>query len=338
MPVISRLRALTIALALVGAPAFAAAQDALPASAKANGPATPPPGRAVSPRLPKQARAALPPRIPEQFSPPQEVYAAFPDGGPGTASVAAKPSACQLRLAKLASFKPLPLLVGAGECGAVDAVLLENIILPDQTKVVVTPPATLRCTMAEELANWVRDDVAPATLKLGSPLRGLDNFDSYECRGRNRIRGATLSEHGRANAIDVRAFSLANGQSYGLTDDNAPRTWRDEVRTSACAHFSTVLGPGSDGHHEEHIHVDLADRRNGYKTCEWDVREPVKQVDLKQVDLKQADLKQADKTEQQTDAAAAISEAVPLPRPRPLAANAADDIKSKKARLQRPQL
>jgi len=22
---------------------------------------------------------------------------------------------------------------------------------------------------------------------------GLDNFDSYECRGRNRVRGATLS-------------------------------------------------------------------------------------------------------------------------------------------------
>ena len=109
-------------------------------------------------------------------------------------------------------------------------------------------------------------------LKLGAPLRGLDNFDSYECRGRNRVRGATLSEHGRANALDVRAFKLANGEMIGLTDVNVAKAWRDGLRAGACARFSTVLGPGSDGHHEEHIHVDLAERRGGYKMCEWDVR------------------------------------------------------------------
>jgi hypothetical protein len=324
---IRRVRALVAVAALFGAPAFAAAQDTSAAASK-SGPGPVPTARVFSPRAPGQERPVLLPRIPEQFSPPQEVYASFPDSGPGTAPLAAKPSACQLRLAKLAAFRPLPMLAGAGECGAVDAVLLESIVLADQAKVIVTPPATLRCSMAEEFANWVRDDVAPAALKLGSPLRGLDNFDSYECRGRNRVLGATLSEHGRANAIDVRAFNLANGQSFGLTDVNVSKGWRDDLRASACAHFSTVLGPGSDGHHEEHIHVDLADRRNGYKTCEWDVREPVKQ----------SEAKQTEKTEQQTGAAAVISEVVPLPRPRPLAANRIDDAKSKKARGQRTQL
>ena len=87
--------------------------------------------------------------------------------------------------------------------------ILDAVILPDRAKVVVSPPATLRCTM-EEVAAWLRDEVAPAVLKLGAPLRGLDNFDSYECRGRNRVRSATLSEHGRANALDVRAFKLAS--------------------------------------------------------------------------------------------------------------------------------
>ena len=99
------------------------------------------------------------------------------------AAAPVKPSACQLRLAKVAAFKPLPVLVGAGECGAVDAVILDSVILADQAKVVVSPPATLRCSMAEEVAAWLREDVAPAALKLGAPLRGLDNFDSYECRG-----------------------------------------------------------------------------------------------------------------------------------------------------------
>ena len=74
------------------------------------------------------------------------------------------------------------------------------------------------------------------------------------------MRGATLSEHGRANALDVRAFKLANGEMIGLTDVNIAKAWRDGIRAGACARFSTVLGPGSDGHNEEHVHVDLAER------------------------------------------------------------------------------
>jgi hypothetical protein len=270
-------------------------------------PPTPPQTAAPS------APAAVPAVVPEQFSPPQEAYASFPDrGGAAVTAGPSMPSACQTRLAKLAVFKPLPVLVGAGECGAVDAVILDGVILPDQAKVVVSPPATLRCTMAEAIAIWVREDVAPAALKLGAPLRGLDNFDSYECRGRNRVPGATLSEHGRANALDVRAFKLANGEAIGLTEVNVAKSWREGIRATACARFSTVLGPGSDGHHEEHVHVDLAERHGGYKMCQWDVREPVGQ---------------AEKTEPHAEKATALSDPVPLPRPRPVAANAADGLR-----------
>jgi hypothetical protein len=46
------------------------------------------------------------------------------------------------------------------------------------------------------------------------------------------------------------------------------------LRESACYHFTTVLGPGSDGHHEAHIHLDLTKRHQGYRMCQWDVREP----------------------------------------------------------------
>jgi hypothetical protein len=222
---------------------------------------------------PHRSTRPLPVVIPQQFAPPQEAYASFPESA--TTAAPAAPSACQLRLAKIAVFQAIPILVGPGECGAVDAVQMDTVILSDQGKVAVSPPAILRCTMAEEVANWIRDDVAPAASKLGAPLRGLDNFDSYECRGRNRGRGAALSEHGQADALDVRAFKLADGQAIGLTDVNVAKDWRDGIRSSACARFSTVLGPGSDGYHEEHIHLDLASRRNGYKLCQWDVREPV---------------------------------------------------------------
>jgi hypothetical protein len=173
----------------------------------------------------------------------------------------------------------------------------------------------LRCPMAEELAHWVREDVAPTATKLGSPLRVLDNFDSYECRGRNRVRGATLSEHGRADAIDVRLFKLADGRSLTLTDVNVDKAWRETIKASVCARFSTVLGPGSDGNHEEHIHLDLAERRNNYKLCEWDVREPPPPSVAQAEDT--APPAEAAATQGDDDTAQIPLDMVPLPRPRP---------------------
>ncbi len=100
---------------------------------------------------------------------------------------------------------------------------LEAIVLPDKRQVSVKPAAILRCTMASALADWVRSDIAPLAASLGSTISDLDNFDSFECRGRNRIVGAKLSEHGRANALDVRAFKFADGSSISLTDRTVPR-------------------------------------------------------------------------------------------------------------------
>lgn len=267
------------------------------------------------------APVAAPGDLPQQFAPPQEAYASFPETGPK--AVAAEPSACQQQLAKLAVFEALPTLVGAGECGATDAVLLKEVVLPDRSKVAVTPPATLRCTMATELAAWLRDDVARAALKLGAPLREVDNFNSYECRSRNRVRGGILSEHGRANAIDVRGFRLANGRSIGLTDVNFSKEWRDGVRASACARFHTVLGPGSDGYHEEHIHLDLAERRSGYTTCEWDVRVPPPPDKVAPSDAATPVAAASDAAPSAIAAASngATAGAIPLPRPRPNSAN-----------------
>jgi hypothetical protein len=303
-------KGLVVIALLLGATELVAAQDAVaPAAkaAKATKAEHASPGR---PRPPQPRRPQLPIAVPQQFSPPQEVYASFPESAEAAAAQSAPlvPSACRLRLAKIAVFKPIAVLAGPGECGAVDAVLLERVILPDQAKVAIAPPATLRCAMAEEVALWLREDVAPAALKLGAPLRGLDNFDSYECRGRNRVHGATLSEHGRANALDVRALRLANGEVVGLTDVNVAKDWREALRGGACARFSTVLGPGSDGNHEEHIHVDLAERRGGYKMCEWEVREPVKQT--------------AETALNAEEKAAPLEQPVPLPRPRPVASAA----------------
>jgi len=199
---------------------------------------------------------------------------------PGDQSVPApQPSACRLALTDAIAIAPsIPDVHGAGGCGGEELVRLEAIVLPDKRQVSVKPAAILRCAMASALADWIRTDIAPLTTSLGSAVSDLDNFDSFECRGRNRIAGARLSEHGRANALDVRAFRLADGRSISLTDRTVPRELRETVLHSVCARFSTVLGPGSDWYHEDHIHLDLMERRGNYRICQWNVWDPLPQT------------------------------------------------------------
>jgi hypothetical protein len=227
-------------------------------------PAAPRPSESVTPRIPVV---------------PMEEFAA--EGAAEAAEAKDEPSACRRRVADLiAVIEPLPMFGGPGDCGATDVVKLEAIIQRDKSRIAVSPPATLRCTMAEALATWVREDLTAATASLGSAPRALDNYASYDCRGRNRLAGARISEHGLANAIDIRGVNLQNGKFAEFTDRRLDRGFRETIRKSVCARFMTVLGPGSDGHHETHIHLDLAERRNAYKICQWLVLDPQSEVPL----------------------------------------------------------
>ncbi|MEN3350252.1 MAG: hypothetical protein V7632_3887 [Bradyrhizobium sp.] len=244
--------------------------------------------RAVLP-LPKPRPA----EAPAEAEPESPAARAEPPAAPAKPAETAKPaeaakpaepatpqlSACRQALTEEIAIAPsIPDIHGAGGCGGEDLLRLEAIVLPDKHKVAVKPAAILRCKMATAIADWIRSDIAPLAEGQGSTLSTLDNFDSFECRGRNRVAGAQLSEHGRANALDVRAFGLANGRSISLTDRSVPRGLRETVLHSVCARFSTVLGPGSDRYHEDHIHLDLMERRNDYRICQWNVYDPLPQT------------------------------------------------------------
>ena len=222
--------------------------------------------------LPKPRPAEAP--TAERDEPDKEKQASAPNAKSEQQAAPAppEPSACRLALTEAIAIAPsIPDIKGEGGCGGEDLVRLEAIVLPDRRRVTVKPAAILRCKMASALADWIRGDIAPLAERLGSAVSDLDNFDSFECRGRNRVVGAKLSEHGRANALDVRAFKFADGSTVSLTDRTVPRGLRENVLRSACSRFSTVLGPGSDGYHEDHIHLDLMERRNNYRICQWDV-------------------------------------------------------------------
>ena len=190
------------------------------------------------------------------------------------------PSPCQLRLAKLATFNPSPSIAGPGECMATDVVTVDAVILHDKHRVSFSPSVRLRCPLAEAVAQWVAGDVAPAIAAFDTSLQSIETVGSFECRPRNSIPGEQLSEHGRANALDVRSLKLANGAVIELTNARADKSLRRRLRDSACGRFATVLGNGADAYHDTHVHIDLMDRANRYKICQWDVLDPVETAAL----------------------------------------------------------
>jgi hypothetical protein len=191
-----------------------------------------------------------------------------------SSDITGAPTECDDRLGKIAVIALMPRLIGPDACGGDDMVQLDAVSLAGGARIALKPAPVLRCSFAESLAGWLRDEAAPRTEKLGAPLRAVETYDDFECRGRNRVAGAKLSEHGKGNAVDLRALVLADGRAVALTDVMVAKEFRDNLRESACHRFTTVLGPGSDGYHEAHIHLDLAERRQGYRMCQWDVREP----------------------------------------------------------------
>jgi hypothetical protein len=278
---------------------------------------------------PKQRRAGVSASVPLPKPRPAEAPAI--DDGPAdskpeeaekpaaeqAAPAPPPPSACRLALTEAIAIAPsIPAVSGPGGCGGDDLVRLEAVVLPDNKRVAIKPAAILRCTMAAAVADWIRTDVAPFAQNLGTSLSDLDNFDSFECRGRNRVAGAKMSEHGRANALDVRALKFADGRSLPLTDRTVAREQREAVLQSACARFTTVLGPGSDWYHEDHIHLDLAERRGGYRICQWNVYDSLPAI---------APLLPAERPEEapprevaaKPDAAKPAAEAEPVPEPKP---------------------
>ena len=226
----------------------------------------------------------LPQRRPPIWGQPQSFReAAGPDFD--STDVTGTPTDCDGRLEKIAAFALMPRLIGPDSCGGGDMVRLDAVMLAGGARIELKPAPMLRCAFAESVAGWLRDEAAPRVEKIGSTLKTVETDDDFECRGRNRVAGAKVSEHGKGNAVDLRAFVLADGRALGLTDVAVAKELREALRDTACHRFTTVLGPGSDSYHESHIHLDLIERRQGFRMCQWDVREPPKTEVAAQVPL-----------------------------------------------------
>lgn len=138
--------------------------------------------------------------------------------------------------------------------------------------VTLSQPATINCGVSQPLYDWMNTTVQPAAQStFGENVVAIGVAASYSCRAMNNQRGARMSEHGFGNAIDISSFTLADGREItvkqGWRHDGEESDFLREIRKDACGEFMTVLGPGSDRHHSDHFHLDLASRRSGKAYC-----------------------------------------------------------------------
>jgi len=134
----------------------------------------------------------------------------------------------------------------------------------------IEPEAVLNCATARAAARFVADVVVPETrAAFGSPVVSIVHGSAYVCRTRHAQ--TKMSEHAFGNALDFSAFALEDGtvievKAYG-PGALPRRDFLREMRAKACGRFKTVLGPGTDADHADHLHLDLQPRRRGGTYC-----------------------------------------------------------------------
>lgn len=139
--------------------------------------------------------------------------------------------------------------------------------------VAIKPTATLACPIVSELDRWLADTVQPSAMRwFGVRVAEIKQISAYSCRGMNGNSRAHISEHAFGNALDISAFVLADGRRVtvkggwrGMPEEQG---FLRDVQAGACAHFTTVLAPGSNVFHYDHIHVDLMRRPSRRLICQ----------------------------------------------------------------------
>jgi hypothetical protein len=139
--------------------------------------------------------------------------------------------------------------------------------------VAVKPAATLACPIVSVLDRWLADSVQPAAQRwFGSRVVEIKQISAYSCRGMNGNSHAHISEHAFGNALDIAAFTFADGRRVSVKDGwkglPEEQGFLRDVQAAACQQFTTVLAPGSNVYHYDHIHVDLMRRASRRLICE----------------------------------------------------------------------
>jgi hypothetical protein len=136
------------------------------------------------------------------------------------------------------------------------------------------PDAVFRCPVALALARWMQGTVIPAAAiaaKDQGRITTINQASSYICRLRNSAETGKISEHARGNAVDIASFSFEKGEDISVKprreDSTLVGAFQRTVSAAGCLYFTTVLDPESDAAHETHFHLDVLERKGGYRYC-----------------------------------------------------------------------
>ncbi len=137
----------------------------------------------------------------------------------------------------------------------------------------VKPAATLACPIVSALDQWISGAVQPAALRwFRQPVVEIKQISAYSCRGMNGNPNAHISEHAFGNALDIAEFLLADGHKvsvqYGWHGTPEEQGFLHDVQAAACQQFTTVLAPGANVYHYNHIHVDLMRHAGHRQICQ----------------------------------------------------------------------
>ena len=163
----------------------------------------------------------LPERNPERATKTAENETVEPGEAPTlpwlSSKVVEARAECDKLLAEMAIEYQLVPPIRRGICGTPAPILVKSV--GSNPKVTISPPATINCKLAAALNDWLKEKVQPEAMKtFGTPVVRLRNAASYACRNRNSNPNGFLSEHARANALDISEFTLETGVLVTVLD------------------------------------------------------------------------------------------------------------------------
>ncbi len=142
-------------------------------------------------------------------------------------------------------------------CGYRDAIWLKGSLHA------YSEPLEASCAAVAAMAVWERDVLEPAAQRrFGQRVARIDLAGpSYSCRAIAGRADGRMSEHSRANAVDIVGFTLEDGREIrvetGWRGEADERGFLHDIRDGACGVFQVVLSPDHNADHRDHLHLDM---------------------------------------------------------------------------------
>lgn len=123
------------------------------------------------------------------------------------------------------------------------------------------------CPLALSSALFISQQARPLTKRYtGSELARIDHLGSFACRNIYHRPDARRSEHATAEALDIAAFRLANGERVTVLNGwkaTTTQPWLKAMLAASCGYYGNGLGPEYNAAHANHFHLGM----RGFGLC-----------------------------------------------------------------------